>query len=296
MKFLPAVAKVAAPISNFAVKNKRTLLMVGAIGTSVTTTYVTFENAPKIQEIIKDTKSLVATARDEDDKKQIYRTALKELAPLVLPILLLQASTIGFSVMGKVAADNQLADAASALAVANNTIASYRAFQKEASKELGEAKTDKILNSIETKDLEKHPQTEENTTKTYIPSNATANMIFKYYDTLGGRYFYSEKSPSTVTAEFMSLLVDLKQGKYSNYNDRGNAFLPLNDIYRLFGSAILETSIGDEYGIPDEEVVNEDIDKNLARDYMRISGHADPQNEDELVWYVTINVRDCFPR
>ena len=79
--------------------------MVGAIGTSETT-YVTYENAPKIQEIIKDTKSLVATARDEDDKKQIYRTALKELAPLVLPILLLQASTIGFSVMGKVAADN----------------------------------------------------------------------------------------------------------------------------------------------------------------------------------------------
>ena len=73
MKFLPAVAKVAAPISNFAVKNKRTLLMVGAIGASVTTTYITFENAPKIQEIIKDTKSLVATARDEDDKKQIYR-------------------------------------------------------------------------------------------------------------------------------------------------------------------------------------------------------------------------------
>ena len=100
--------------------------MVGAIGTSVTTTYVTFENAPKIQEIIKNTKSLVATARDEDDKKQIYRAALKELAPLVLPILLLQASTIGFSVMGKVAADNQLADAASALAVANNTIASYQ--------------------------------------------------------------------------------------------------------------------------------------------------------------------------
>ena len=186
MKFLPAIAKAAAPISSFAIKNKRTLLMVGAIGTSVTTTFVTFENAPKIQEIIKDTKSLVATARDEDDKKQIYRTAIKELAPLVLPIILLQSSTIGFSVMGKVAADNQLADAASALAVANNTIASYRAFQKEASKELGEAKTDKILNSIETKDLEKHPQTAKNTTKTYIPANATANMVFKYYDTLGG--------------------------------------------------------------------------------------------------------------
>lgn len=296
MKFLPIVTKAVAPISSFAIKNERTLLMVGTIGTSVGTTALTFKNAPKIQEIINDTRDLVATARDDDDKKQIYGTALKELAPLVLPILLLQTSTIVLSVRSKVTADNQLANAASALAVANNTIASYRAFQKEASKELGEAKTDKILNNIETKDLEKHPQTEENTTKTYIPSNATANMIFKYYDTLGGRYFYSEKSPSTVTAEFMSLLVDLKQGKYSNYNDRGNAFLPLNDIYRLFGSAILETSIGDEYGIPDEEVINEDIDKNLARDYMRISGHADPQNEDELVWYVTINVQDCFPR
>lgn len=296
MKFLPAVAKVAAPISSFAIKNERTLLMIGTIGTSIGTTALTFKNAQQIQEIIYDTKNLIATARDEDDKKQIYGTALKELAPLVLPILLLQTSTIVLSVRSKVAADNQLADAASALAVANNTIASYRAFQKEASKELGEAKTDKIIHNIEKDDLEKHPQTAENTTKTYIPANATANMIFKYYDTLGGRYFYSEKSPSTVTAEFMSLLVDLKQGKYSNYNDRGNAFLPLNDIYRLFGSAILETSIGDEYGIPDEEVVNEDIDKNLARDYMRISGHADPQNEDELIWYVTINVRDCFPR
>lgn len=296
MKILPIVTKAIAPISSFAIKNERTLLMVGTIGTSVGTTALTFKNTPKIQEIINDTKNLVATARDDDDKKQIYGTALKELAPLVIPILLLQTSTIVLSVRSKVTADNQLANAASALAVANNTIASYQAFQKEASKELGEAKTNKILNGIEEKDLEKHPQTKENTTKTYIPSNATANMIFKYYDTLGGRYFYSEKSPSTVTAEFMSLLVDLKQGKYSNYNDRGNAFLPLNDIYRLFGSAILETSIGDEYGIPDEEVVNEDIDKNLARDYMRISGHADPQNEDELVWYVTINVRDCFPR
>lgn len=142
------VSKVTSEVSKFYVAHESTILTGGTIGFSLATTAVTYKNSAEINRILEETREALYSADSEDEKKLIYKTTLKALAPLVLPILAFQAATIGCALYSKRQSDKKLAAAAGALSIAQEAIARYQQFQKDAEEALGEKKYAKLQNDI----------------------------------------------------------------------------------------------------------------------------------------------------
>jgi hypothetical protein len=142
------VSKVTSEVSKFYVAHESTILTGGTIGFSLATTAVTYKNSAEINRILEETREALYSADSEDEKKLIYKTTLKALAPLVLPILAFQAATIGCALYSKRQSDKKLAAAAGALSIAQEAIARYQQFQKDAQEALGEKKYAKLQNDI----------------------------------------------------------------------------------------------------------------------------------------------------
>lgn len=142
------VSKVTSEVSKFYVAHESTILTGGTIGFSLATTAVTYKNSAEINRILEETREALYSADSEDEKKLIYKTTLKALAPLVLPILAFQAATIGCALYSKRQSDKKLAAAAGALSIAQEAIARYQQFQKDAESALGEKKYAKLQNDI----------------------------------------------------------------------------------------------------------------------------------------------------
>ena len=140
-------------VSKFYISHKSAILTGSTITFSIATTAVTFRNASKIKDIIIDAKAFLEDPECDTKEKrnQVYAATLKELAPLVLPILLLQGMTIGSALFVKKENDKtskELAASAAALSVAQEAITQYQAFQKDAEQALGEKKYEKLQNDI----------------------------------------------------------------------------------------------------------------------------------------------------
>lgn len=142
------VSKVTSEVSKFYVAHESTILTGGTIGFSLATTAATYKNSSEINRILEETREALYSADSEDEKKLIYKTTLKALAPLVLPILAFQAATIGCALYSKRQSDKKLAAAAGALSIAQEAIARYQQFQKDAEEALGEKKYAKLQNDI----------------------------------------------------------------------------------------------------------------------------------------------------
>lgn len=292
MNMVPALTKTLSPAAKFISRNEGVLLTVGTIGSSVATTAVTFRNAPKINDILNSSKKMIEEETDAEKRKQIYGLAIKELTPLVIPIVLLQSSTIIFSIRSKIVADRQIADATSALAVANSAIASYQAFQKKAEEELGEKKVQKIREGAAKEMISQNPQSDNNTSRKII--SASANDVTKYWDNLGGRYIYSTKSSSAFKGEVMNLFLNLKTGKVNQYDEYGQAKITYNDIISLLGPNLELHPMGDQWGILDSDIVQGDITSSTIDYYLGLGASEDPLDNNKLVWAIMPNLNPLF--
>lgn len=226
-------------VGSFYLEHQSTILAGGTIGFSLATTAVTFKNARDITNILDDAKAILAEETDDSKKKEIYAATLKELAPKMLPILVLQAATIACSLQSKKLSDNKdkrLLEAASALSVAQNAIMQYQAFNEKAEEQLGEKKTKKIRQEIAQERVEADPMTKSNTVNAPI-----VNGDYLYHDVFGNRYFHSSKSPSEIENFCTDLGKDLYDGNY--YGDT----VFINDIYNYIAKD-LEIRSGKDYG------------------------------------------------
>lgn len=142
------ISKVTSEVGKFYIAHESAILTGGTIGFSLATTATMYKNAGEINRVLDETKEALYLADSEDEKKLIYKTTLKELVPLVLPIVLFQAATIGCALYSKKRADKKLAAAAGALSIAQEAIARYQQFQKETQEALGEKKYAKLQNDI----------------------------------------------------------------------------------------------------------------------------------------------------
>ena len=142
------VRKVTSEVGKFYINHESAILTGGTIGFSLATTITMYKNADEIKKVLDNAKETLYLADSEDEKKLIYKTTLKELAPLVLPIMLFQGMTIGCALYSKRQADKKLAAAAGALSIAQEAIARYQQFQKDAEEALGEKKYTKLQNDI----------------------------------------------------------------------------------------------------------------------------------------------------
>lgn len=135
-------------LGKFYVNHESAILTGGTIGFSLATTALTIKNSRQINYIIDLTRNSLAVCQTKEERNEVYADALKGLAPLVLPIMLFQAATIGCALYSKKQSDKKLAAAASALSIANEAVARYQAFQKETEKALGEKKYQEVQDEI----------------------------------------------------------------------------------------------------------------------------------------------------
>lgn len=162
----PNVSKITGTIGKFYRDNEGAFLTGGTIIFSCATTAVTFANATSIIETINNAKEALANCSNENDRKKVYEITIKELAPKVGPILLLQAATIFCAVKNKKQYDKRVADAISALSLAQQAVAYYQSFQKEAEESLGEKKVAKIQKEIAEKTVYEASASPVNSKKT----------------------------------------------------------------------------------------------------------------------------------
>lgn len=145
------LSKVVGEVTKFCTTNKSTIITVIGIGSSVATTGVAMRNSVEINRVIFEAREALAACNTNEERNQVYSLMLKELVPLVAPILILQGTTITCMVLSKRHSDKleaRLAETAGALSIAQTAIAQYQSFQKEAEKALGEEKYAEIQDDI----------------------------------------------------------------------------------------------------------------------------------------------------
>lgn len=281
MKFPIIATKYIGHIAAFYGKHQSVILTGATIGSSLLTTGFTFKNAPAIIDIISDAKAMILDAKTEEEKHQIYKLTLKELAPKVLPILAFQTATVTFALMAKRESDKKLAAATQSLALANNAIMAYQAFQKEAEEKLGHEAIQQIKQETGKKIIAADPKTEKNDISA-LPdgTDSAANEVYQYYDRFGQRYFKSTISPSLLKQKIQNLSIRLNKGEINNYDENGRARVTYNDIYRIIDERLIMRPAGDQWGFYDDE--RGQIDESTID--VDITPIEDPSNPDNSVW------------
>lgn len=235
------VNAVTSNVSKFYIAHESAILTGGTIGFSIATTAVTYQNSDKIHYILREASKMLDVCENDDQKKQVYTSTLKQLAPLVTPILIFQAATIGCAVFAKKQSDKRIAELAGALTVAQQAVSYYQTFQKEAEEALGEKKYEKLQNDIY-KNQEIDGRRFTNVASEGAPGEVL--MIDKYT----GRPFWC-------TTQRVSLAVE-EARRIITPDDNGNvrnSLVTVDDIYGLIGNLDLtnETSeLATRFGYP----------------------------------------------
>ena len=292
--FLKPVNNALAPVSKYYISHENVILPAAQVGLSLAQAAVIFRNADKIKSTVTDAKTFIAQSHSKDEVNNIYKETLKTLTPLVLPIILLTTAQIVVAVKSKKAMDSKDAEIkklSDAMAVANNAIVTYQAFQKEAEKKLGAKKTDEIKEGIAKEIIKENPEKKENSMINTTP--ATANEVYHYYDTFGGRYFWSTLSPSSIREKVSSLSIKFTKEEWNQFDENGSAYATVNDIYRLIDDNLVLRQRGDMFGWSDAQKMKYgDIDENFIS--VDIHGTEDPSNPDSLIWVLSLNATALF--
>lgn len=109
---------------------------------------LTYRNSPRIHTIISNTRSFAKYVEDEKEKKELYSQALKELTPLIAPILVLYAGSVAAPIINHKKTEAKIATLTAALSLAQTTISEYDSFKEEVRKEVGEEKYQQIKNEV----------------------------------------------------------------------------------------------------------------------------------------------------
>ena len=292
--FLKPVNNALVPISRYYISHENVILPAAQVGLSLAEAAVIFKNASEIKSTISDAKTFVAQAKSKEEVNNIYKETLKTLTPLVLPIVFLTAAQIVVAVKSKKAMDSKDAEIkklSDAMVAANNAIVTYQAFQKEAEKKLGAKKTDEIKEGIAKEIIKENPEKKDNSMINTTP--ATANEVYHYYDTFGGRYFWSTLSPSSIREKVSSLSIKFTKEEWNQFDENGSAYATVNDIYRLIDDNLVLRQRGDMFGWSDAQKMKYgDIDENFIS--VDIHGTEDPSNPDSLIWVLSLNATALF--
>lgn len=273
---MPKAKDFVQPMWQFYIRHESSVLTAGTIGFSLATTAVTLRNARFIMNTIDDAHAMLESAKTNDEKGKIFVATVKELAPKAIPIIIFQSLTIFCAIRSKKESDKKIAELTEALAMANNAITSYKAFEKEAKEKLGNEKFEEVKKEVADDIVKEHTETPEN-------HEPAANNSYLYWDNYCNRYFYSTVSPSEMKARVHNLSIKLTKGEINNYDDAGRCKVTYNDIYELFGDkSLIVHPAGDGWGWYDTDKCR-GVDEEAISVY--ISPTEDPNNPDHTVWF-----------
>lgn len=250
--------------ANFADNHQREILLgctiVGVISTGVTA----WRNAPKAKEILDSHKKAMEEIPEEnkEERKQEVIDTVKEVAPLVLPPVILGAATIATAVGGHTASSKQIAALSAAYNFSEKALSDYTEKAKEM---LGDKKAQAIKDEVN-----------KDKTGESVPANTniikTGNGFHTpCFDVASGRFFYSSAEK-------------IKQACNSvNHQIMDEYFVSLNELYDALG--LPPITLGEELGFTiDGGLI--DIDHVFTAKPMEIDGATEPVlifNIDEYI-------------
>jgi hypothetical protein len=258
------------------IQNESTILFFTANSCSVLATVTALKNARSIIYHIDLGREMLSKTTDKDERFKIYQEVVKAITPLLLPVICFQAGAIFTSFKMKQKSDKKIAELTNALTVANNAIAAYQTFQKEAEKQLTDKQLEVVEKEMANKVIEEHPQTPENTSGAYVTG------AYRYYDPRNNRYFWETITPSAWAMGVHNLSIALTQGEINEYDDTGACRVTYNDIWSIANKR-LQTEGDRKYGWTDRGIYR-GVDAEAID--VRFYPAVDPLDPNESVWYV----------
>lgn len=234
------ISKVGGEVAKFYLAHESTILTTGTIGFSLATTAITYRNADKIKSVLAEASYILADLKEQGASKEeindFYISTIKELSPLIAPIIIFQAATITCSVMNKKHSDkleSKLAETAGALSIAQAAIAQYQAFQKEAEESLGEKKYAKLVD-----DINKNKEFDGKRFTSLASEGAPGEVLM--IDKYSGRPFWSRPEKVEYAAKELGRMVSPNGGydqvSINDYYDLiANSDLTPNELAERFG-------------------------------------------------------------
>jgi hypothetical protein len=231
------VKTVTSEAAKFYTQHESAILTGGTIGFSFATSALIFRNARAILEILDDTRDTLWMCNTQEEKNRVYAVALKDLAPLITPIVLCQGATVACAIMNKKHSDKleaKLTETASALSIAQAVIAQYEAFQKQAEESLGPKEYEKIQKKIY-KDQEV-----DGRRFTYLTSEGAPGEVL-FINKYDGKPFWS--TISTIENAAIELRRMVTPNKQTGLVPCDMA--TLDDFYGLIGNKDLTENVGE---------------------------------------------------
>lgn len=154
IKSSPVVTKTIEVATKIYLEHESLILTSGTIGFGMASTAIAMKNAVKINEIVIFAKEALAECNTKEEKNDVYKLFLREMAPLVAPIIFFQGAMIACSIVSKRKLDlknKKIAELAGALSIAQTAVTQYQTFAHEAEQSLGEKKYDKLQKDISEK-------------------------------------------------------------------------------------------------------------------------------------------------
>lgn len=145
------VGKILSAAGKFYIAHESAILTAGTIGFSLATTTAAIKNSGKMNCILQDARIALSQCNTKEEKNDVYKLFIKQMAPLALQIFIFQAATIACAVANKRHSDkleSKLAEAVGALSIAQTAIGQYQSFAKEAEDALGPEKIHDIQKEI----------------------------------------------------------------------------------------------------------------------------------------------------
>lgn len=230
-----AITKFTDPMCKFWVQHDADILTAVSISSGIATTGLMYKNSPEIHDIIAYYKEEIRRTKNPEKKKKLYLDAIRELNPLVTPLLILGTTSIVTSVASNRKQNKRIATISAGAAMTANALKEYEFFKEEAKKALGEEKV---------KDVEK--KAAEKAAKEIVVENAEVGHAIKplpgdkvYYDKWTGRQFSTNKKKIELAIRNLELQVRALA-------DEDDDPVTLNDWYRLIG--LEETEAGKVMG------------------------------------------------
>lgn len=229
MNVLQNVKVALKGFSRAAEKKAPTLLMAAAVGGVVATAVFSFKAAPKAKDIIEGKRKDLESIPDDDKetKKTVVIETVKELTPVVAPMVISGGMTIACIIFAhSVNYRRQLA----LTAAYNIADASLKEYQESAKKIVGPKKLQQIKDDVFQKRIEENPPS-----KNTIVLSGNGDMLC--CDSFTGRYFRS--NPEAIRKAVNEL----------NMRLMGEYYVSVNDFYDILNVPELKpVKYGDDVG------------------------------------------------
>lgn len=220
-------------ITGFADKNSQTIMAVLAVGGLIGSVVLAFKAAPKVHEVVDNSKKKVELINDAEDltdeekkeeRKIVAKDTVKKLAPVVTPVVGCTLATAGLMV-GSTAISVKKINTLSSIAMMSES--AYKELFDKTKEVVGEEKAKEIRDEINAENMNKNAINK--------PTNARGGD-YLCYDAMCGRFFYSDKET------IREAVNNINQSISSGHED----YMSLNDLY--FELGLPPTAAGEDRG------------------------------------------------